>query len=118
MTTMIPSNLSLLLCLLVATAAACALLPTGSSAKSLTSLTEATSKKKGAGAFDGVESETAKVASRIRSVKDLGWTAPEKRAGSARPRHRAFGGEGEEPIQAKANYDETNPNVVEKWSVS
>lgn len=67
------------------------------------------------GAFDGVESEAAKVASRIRSVKDLGWTAPEKRAGSARPRHRAFGGEGEEPIQAKANYDETNPNVVEKW---
>mmetsp|Transcript_18924 Transcript_18924/g.28793 ORF Transcript_18924/g.28793 Transcript_18924/m.28793 type:complete len:225 (+) Transcript_18924:154-828(+) len=67
------------------------------------------------GAFDGKEVEAARVASRIKSVKDLGWTTPPKRKGSTRPRHRAYGGEEEDPIQLKPNYDASNPNCVEKW---
>ena len=67
------------------------------------------------GQFDGVEEDAAKIASRIKSVKDLGWSAPAKRRGKARPRHRAWGGEGEQPIQLKANYDESNERCVEKW---
>mmetsp|Transcript_37299 Transcript_37299/g.42610 ORF Transcript_37299/g.42610 Transcript_37299/m.42610 type:complete len:238 (+) Transcript_37299:81-794(+) len=68
------------------------------------------------GAFDKVESDAASIAaSRIKSIKDLGWTKPSKRKGSARPRHRAYGGEGEEPVQLKPNYDESNPQCVEKW---
>lgn len=56
-----------------------------------------------------------KIASRIRSVKDLGWTQPSKRRGAARPRHRAYGGQTEKPIQLKPNYDESSPKCVEKW---
>jgi len=68
------------------------------------------------GAFDGVESDAASVvASRVKSVKDLGWTKAPKRKGSTRPRHRAYGGEGENPVQFKPNYDESNPLCVEKW---
>lgn len=67
------------------------------------------------GAFDKQESEAAQLASRIKSVKDLGWTSPSKRRGNTRPRHRAFGGESEKPVQEKPNYDETNPLCVEKW---
>lgn len=59
--------------------------------------------------------DAVKIASKIRTVKDLGWTKPPRRAGSIRPRHRAWGGEGELAIQDKANYDETNPNCVEAW---
>lgn len=59
--------------------------------------------------------EALQIASRIKSVKDLGWNGPAKRAGSTRPRHRAWGGESEQPVQFKANYDESNPNCVEKW---
>mmetsp|Transcript_9121 Transcript_9121/g.13220 ORF Transcript_9121/g.13220 Transcript_9121/m.13220 type:complete len:256 (+) Transcript_9121:94-861(+) len=67
------------------------------------------------GAFDKLDDEAAAIASKFRTVKDLGWTAPEKIRGAARPRHRAFGGEGEKPVQLKPNYDESNPNCVEKW---
>jgi len=59
--------------------------------------------------------KASKIASRIKSTKDLGWTQPPKRSGSARPRHRAWGGEKELPIQSKPNYDETRENCVEKW---
>ena len=64
---------------------------------------------------DGVEAEAGKIASTIKSVKDLGWTKPPLRPGSIRPRHRAFGGQGESPIQDKANYDASNPQCVETW---
>lgn len=67
------------------------------------------------GAFDGQDEEAIKIASKLRSVKDLGWTAPAKRKGSTRPRHRAFGGSTEKPVQLKANYDESSPKCVEKW---
>ena len=60
-------------------------------------------------------SSAIQIASKIRSVKDLGWTAPAKRAGAMRPRHRAWGGEGEKAIQEKANYDEDKEKCVEKW---
>jgi len=55
------------------------------------------------------------IAQRIKSVNDLGWTQTAKRSGSIRPRHRAWGGEGERAIQNKPNYDETAENCVEKW---
>ena len=64
---------------------------------------------------DGVEAKAAKIASTIKSVKDLGWTKPPLRPGSIRPRHRAFGGQGESPIQEKANYDTSSPLCVEAW---
>jgi hypothetical protein len=64
---------------------------------------------------DEIISSASSIASRIKSVKDLGWTKPPKRRGNARPRHRAWGGEGEMAIQDKANYDETRENCVEKW---
>lgn len=67
------------------------------------------------GAFDDVDEEAAKIASKIRSVQDLGWSKPAKRRGSARPRHRAFGGSEEKAVQDKPNYDESNPLCVEKW---
>lgn len=72
------------------------------------------------GAFEDTPSEdilssASSIASKIKSVKDLGWTKPPKRRGNARPRHRAWGGEGEMSIQDKANYDETRENCVEKW---
>jgi len=67
------------------------------------------------GAFDNVEQDAAKVAAKIKSVKDLGWTLPAKRAGQTRPRHRAWGGEREQPVQLKPNYDESNERCVEKW---
>jgi hypothetical protein len=72
------------------------------------------------GAFEDTPSEeilssASSIASKIKSVKDLGWTKPPKRRGNARPRHRAWGGEGEMAIQDKANYDETRENCVEKW---
>lgn len=56
-----------------------------------------------------------KIASKIKTTKDLGWTQPPKRKGKARPRSRAWGGEGEMPVQTKANYDESKENCVEKW---
>ena len=69
-----------------------------------------------AGLFANVEGEAADLASKkIRSVKDLGWTQPAKRAGSTRPRHWAFGGAKENPVQEKPNYDESATNAVEKW---
>lgn len=56
------------------------------------------------------------IASKIKSTRDLGWTNPSpKRKGNARPRHRAWGGEGEMPVQSKPNYDESKENCVEKW---
>jgi len=68
------------------------------------------------GAFDKQETEAAAIASKIRSVKDLGWTSNvPRRKGSTRPRHRAFGGSGEKPVQLKPNYDETSEMCVEKW---
>ena len=57
----------------------------------------------------------AAIASKIRSVKDLGWTQSAKRRGKARPRHRAWGGEKEMAVQDKPNYDEKRENCVEKW---
>ena len=67
------------------------------------------------GAFANAEEEAALIASKIKSVKDLGWTAPPKRKGGTRPRHRAYGGTTELPIQSKPNYDPTAENCVEKW---
>ena len=69
------------------------------------------------GALDKMEQQAVKLASspRLKTVKDLGWTQPVKRKGSTRPRHRAWGGEGELPIQLKPNYDESSPLCVEKW---
>uniref|UniRef100_A0A7S2ER15 Uncharacterized protein n=1 Tax=Ditylum brightwellii TaxID=49249 RepID=A0A7S2ER15_9STRA len=65
---------------------------------------------------ESADVEAIKIASKIRSVKDLGWTNPTpKRKGNTRPRHRAWGGEGERPVQLKSNYDESNANCVEKW---
>lgn len=59
--------------------------------------------------------EATKIASRIKSVKDLGWSQPPKRRGNTKPRHRAWGGEKELPVQSKPNYDESKENCVEKW---
>ena len=67
------------------------------------------------GAFANAEDEAALIASKIKTVKDLGWTAPPKRKGGTRPRHRAYGGTTELPIQSKPNYDPTAENCVEKW---
>uniref|UniRef100_A0A7S4MN62 PSI-J n=1 Tax=Odontella aurita TaxID=265563 RepID=A0A7S4MN62_9STRA len=67
------------------------------------------------GAFNDEDEAAVKIATKIRSVKDLGWTGPAKRKGKARPRHRAWGGSSELPVQLKANYDESNPKCVEKW---
>lgn len=68
------------------------------------------------GGFGGEEDEAAaQIASKIRSVKDLGWTQPAKRAGNKRPRHRAWGGAGEKPLQEKPGYDESMDNCPEKW---
>lgn len=67
------------------------------------------------GAFANAEDEAALIASKIKTVKDLGWTAPPKRKGGTRPRHRAYGGTTELPIQSKPNYDPTADNCVEKW---
>jgi len=66
------------------------------------------------GALDKMEPEAAKIASRIKSVKELGWTGPPKRRGSARPKNRAWS-QNEKPVQLKPNYDESNPKCVEKW---
>jgi hypothetical protein len=72
------------------------------------------------GAFEDLPAEeimasAAAIASKIRSTKDLGWKLPPRRGGGARPRHRAWGGEGELAVQDKANYDESRENCVEKW---
>lgn len=67
------------------------------------------------GSFANREDEAAKIASKIKTVKDLGWNAPPKRKGGTRPRHRAYGGTTELPIQNKPGYDETNENCPEKW---
>jgi len=68
------------------------------------------------GAFADMDDAAAKLAaSKIKSVKDLGWTGPPLRRGGTRPRHRAYGGTTELPIQDKANYDPTSENCVEKW---
>jgi len=64
---------------------------------------------------EGTLAEAAKIASRIKSTKDLGWTQPPKRRGNTKPRHRAWGGEKELPVQSKPNYDEAKENCVEKW---
>jgi hypothetical protein len=61
------------------------------------------------------EQEAFKLASKLKSVKNLGWKGTAKRPGSTRPRHRAWGGSSEQPVQFKANYDESNPNCVEAW---
>ena len=67
------------------------------------------------GAFANAEDEAALLASKIKTVRDLGWSAPPKRKGGTRPRHRAYGGTTELPIQSKPNYDPTAENCVEKW---
>ena len=67
------------------------------------------------GAFANAEDEAALLASKIKTVRDLGWSAPPKRKGGTRPRHRAYGGTTELPIQSKPNYDPTADNCVEKW---
>ena len=67
------------------------------------------------GAFADQDEAAAKIASKIKTVKDLGWTASPKRKGGTRPRHRAYGGTSEQPIQLKPNYDETNEKCPEKW---
>jgi hypothetical protein len=67
------------------------------------------------GAFADMDGEAALLASKIKSVKDLGWTGPALRKGNTRPRHRAYGGTTELPIQSKPNYDPTSDNCVEKW---
>jgi len=59
--------------------------------------------------------QAVKLASRIKTVKDLGWKQPPKRRGNARPRPRAWGGEKEMPVQLKPNYDESKEKCVEKW---
>jgi len=61
-------------------------------------------------------SSASAIACKIKSTKDLGWKVdPPKRKVKARPRHRAWGGEGEMAVQDKANYDETKEKCVEKW---
>lgn len=71
------------------------------------------------GAFEDdseqILADASKIASKIRSVKELGWSSKEKRRGKKRPRHRAWGGEKEEPVQKKPNYDEKKENCPEKW---
>ena len=64
---------------------------------------------------DEIMSSAASIARSIKSTADLGWTGPPRRKGNARPRHRAWGGEGEQAVQDKANYDEERENCVEKW---
>ena len=59
--------------------------------------------------------DAIEIASKIRSVKDLGWNKPPKRKGNKRPRHRAWGGQDEVPVQDKPAYDENNKNSPEKW---
>lgn len=67
------------------------------------------------GAFDNVDEQAAELASRITSIQALGWNTPPRRRGAARPRHRAYGGQTEKPIQDKPGYDESSPQCVEKW---
>ena len=68
------------------------------------------------GAFADMDDDAAKLAaSKLKSGKDLGWTGPPLRRGGTRPRHRAYGGTTELPIQDKANYDPSSENCVEKW---
>jgi len=67
------------------------------------------------GFFDKEDESAIEFASKIRSIKDLGWTEPAKRKGSARPRHRAWGGQDEVAVQDKPNYDESMEKCVEKW---
>ena len=63
-----------------------------------------------------MDDDAAKLAAtKLKSVKDLGWTGPPLRRGGTRPRHRAYGGTTELPIQDKANYDPSSENCVEKW---
>ena len=69
-----------------------------------------------AGLLSKSELDAAALANKkIRSVKDLGWTKPPKRAGNTRPRHWAWGGSSEKAVQDKPNYDESSPFCVEKW---
>mmetsp|Transcript_37369 Transcript_37369/g.37700 ORF Transcript_37369/g.37700 Transcript_37369/m.37700 type:complete len:263 (-) Transcript_37369:457-1245(-) len=68
------------------------------------------------GAFDNAEEEAAGIASKIKSIKELGWTKPPRdRPGNIRPRHRAWGGTGEKAIQDKPGYDVNNPRSPEIW---
>mmetsp|Transcript_8181 Transcript_8181/g.22779 ORF Transcript_8181/g.22779 Transcript_8181/m.22779 type:complete len:249 (-) Transcript_8181:197-943(-) len=67
------------------------------------------------GAFASMEEEASAIASKLRSAKDLGWTGPPLRRGNTRPRHRAYGGTTELPIQDKPNYDPSSDNCVERW---
>ena len=83
---------------------------------SMAATSEKTSSFFTGGAFDKQEDTAIQIASKLKSVRDLGWTTnPPKRKGSTRPRHRAFGGQSELPVQLKPNYDESNPMCVEKW---
>eukprot|EP00525_Craspedostauros_australis_P001830 CAMPEP_0198117486 /NCGR_PEP_ID=MMETSP1442-20131203/18242_1 /TAXON_ID= /ORGANISM="Craspedostauros australis, Strain CCMP3328" /LENGTH=239 /DNA_ID=CAMNT_0043775543 /DNA_START=94 /DNA_END=813 /DNA_ORIENTATION=- len=69
-----------------------------------------------AGLLANCEDDAAQLAAKkIRSIKDLGWNKPAKRRGNTRPRHWAFGGANEKPVQLKPNYDESASNCVEKW---
>jgi len=61
------------------------------------------------------QGEAIKLASKIKNVKTLGWKSTPLKRGKTRPRHRAFGGEGEKPIQLKPNYDESSQYCAEKW---
>jgi len=71
----------------------------------------------GYGASEEEESEAASIAAKIKSVNDFPvWIkAPRARKGSQRPRHRAWGGEGESPVQEKAGFDDTLEASPEKW---
>lgn len=65
-----------------------------------------------------VDDEASKIASKIKSSQTLGWKTTgnnRRKKGSMRPRHRAFGGEGEKPVQLKPAYDETSSFSPEKW---
>lgn len=55
-----------------------------------------------AGLLANSEEDAGVLASKkIRSLKDLGWRGPAKRRGNIRPRHWAFGGANEQPVQSK-----------------
>lgn len=67
---------------------------------------------------DEVMKKATLLASKIRTVKDLGWTgATGARKGNMRPRHRAFGGENELAVQDKPGYGTIGSKefTPEKW---
>uniref|UniRef100_A0A7S1FMA6 Uncharacterized protein n=1 Tax=Corethron hystrix TaxID=216773 RepID=A0A7S1FMA6_9STRA len=71
----------------------------------------------GYGASEEDIAAAARIATKIRSASDLpGWEkAPMRRKGSTRPRHRAWGGDSELPVQEKPNYDPALEACPEKW---